>query len=94
MFQWTNEHTECLNNIKNIIINAPILKAFDCEKPITLQTDASKFGLGCCLMQDGRPVSFASRSLSPAEINSGQVDKEFLAIIFACEKFNYFCCVD
>lgn len=90
LFHWTDNHTECLNKIKQCIMNAPTLKAFNFEKPITLQTDASKYGLGCCLMQEGKPIAFASRSLSKAEINYGQVDKEFLAIIFACEKFNYF----
>lgn len=41
-------------------------------------------------MQDGRPVSFASRSLSETEINYAQIEKEFLAIVFACQKYHYY----
>lgn len=87
LFQWSQKHTECVEKIKKLIMNAEILKPFDSNKQITLQTDASKYGLGCCMMQDGKPISFASRSLTEAEVNYGQIEKEFLAIVFACEKF-------
>lgn len=51
------------------------------------QSDASKFWLKCYLLQDKRPVSFVSRSLSETEVNyphTQDIDKEFLAITFAC----------
>jgi len=53
-----------------------------------IQTDASSVGLGCCLMQNGFPVTYASRSLTASERNYAQIEKELLAIVFACEKFN------
>lgn len=52
--------------------------------------DASQNGLGCCLLQDGRPISFASRSLSSAEQNYSQIEKEMLSIIYACQKFKFY----
>ena len=70
-------HEACLSKIKKIICEAPVLKTFDPVKEITIETDASKFGLGCCLMQDGKPISFASRSLSEAEVRYAQIEKEF-----------------
>ena len=55
-----------------------------------MQCDASQAGLGACLVQDGKPVAFASRSLSSAEKNYAQIEKELLAIVFASEKFHHY----
>lgn len=88
IFQWNNTHDECLQKIKTDIMSSSTLKIFDEKKEITIQCDASKYGLGCCLLQDRKPICFASRSLSETEINYPQIDKEFLAIVFACHKFH------
>lgn len=53
----------------------------------TLQCDASMHGLGACLMRDGHPVAYASRSLTPTEVQDAQIEKELLAIVFGMEKF-------
>lgn len=90
VFNWQKHHENCLNQIKSIISNTLTLTIFDESKEITIETDASKFGIGCCLMQNGKPVSFASRSLSDAEVNYAQIEKEFLAVVFACRKFHYY----
>lgn len=89
-FVWLDSHTNTLNKIKQIISHAPILKMFDSLKPIVLQCDASKSGIGCCLMQSGAPLSFASRSLSSSEVGYAQIEKELLAITFACNKFHHY----
>ena len=88
VFNWLPSHDKCLQNIKKLIIKSPTLKTFDVNKDITIQTDASKYGLGCCVMQDGKPISFASRSMTETEINYPQIDKEMLAIVFSCTKFH------
>ena len=38
-------------------------------------------------MQDGHPVAYASKSLTPTEVQYVQIEKELLAIVFAMEKF-------
>lgn len=43
-----------------------------------------------CLLQDGKPISFASRSLNDTEKNYSQIEKEMLSILFACTKFHYY----
>lgn len=90
VFQWLAVHDEWLSSINDKISRATVLMTFDPKKEITIETDASKFGLGCSLMQCGKPISYASRSLNPAEIRYSQVEKELLAIVFACHKFHYF----
>lgn len=60
IFEWLPSHTECLDKIKELITGAPTLKTFDVTKDITIETDASKHSLGCCLMQEGRESQCAS----------------------------------
>ena len=55
---------------------------------MTLQCDASQSGLGAAILQKGHPVPYASRALTSAEIRYAQIEKELLAIVFACERFD------
>lgn len=90
IFQWQPQHEATVTKIKQMIAGAPTLKAFDTKKAVIIETDASKSGLGCCLKQDNKPVGFASRSLTEAEERYAQIEKEMLAIVFACNKFHLF----
>ncbi len=56
VFQWMPVHDECLQKIKDTIAEATVLMTFDPSKEITIETDASKSGLGCSLMQEGKPI--------------------------------------
>lgn len=90
IFSWQQQHSDCVEQIKSKILNARILIPFDQTKEIKIECDASKNGLGCCMIQEGKPISFASRSLTDCEKNYSQIEKEFLSILFACKKFHYF----
>ncbi|KAL4082419.1 hypothetical protein QTP88_029979, partial [Uroleucon formosanum] len=63
---------------------------FDPKKDIVIQSDASKDELWCCLMKDKLLVAYASRSLSETENRYGQIEKEFLSVVYACSKFRHF----
>lgn len=60
------------------------------KKPVTLQVDASKYGLGVGLLQDSRPVAYSSKTLISSEINYAQIKKEMLAILFGCKRFHQY----
>jgi hypothetical protein len=57
-----------------------------------LETDASSIGLGAILRQGGKPVCYASRSLSGSEKNYGITEREVLAALWGMEKFRYILC--
>ena len=48
-----------------------------------LYSDASRIGLGCVLMQDGKVVAYASRQLKPHEQNYPTHDLELAVVAFA-----------
>ena len=57
-------------------------------RPVTVQADASQRGLGACLVQEGKPIAFASKSLTDTETRYANIERELLAIVFACQRFN------
>ena len=65
----------------------PILRYYNLKEEVTLQCDASQSGLSAALLQGGQPVAYASRALTPTETRYAQIEKELLAIVFACDHF-------
>ena len=50
---------------------------------MTVYCDASRVGLGCVLMQNGKVIAYASRQLRRHELNYPTHDLEMAAVIFA-----------
>ena len=89
-WNWFQEHTQAVEHLKDILSSQPVLKFFDPSKPVKLLVDASKSGLGACILQDGHPIAYTSRSLIQAEEHYAQIEKELLAVVFGCERFNHY----
>ena len=77
-----------LKTIKNDITSAVKLIHYDPNKAAMIETDASLKRIGAALIQDGKPVSFLSKALTPAETNWTNIERELLAILLACEKIH------
>ena len=88
-FQWTESRVKAFDEIKELVTSAPILQYYDPKVPVSLQCDASQYALGASLIQNGRPVAYASRSLTSTEKNYAQIEKELLAIVFGCNRFDH-----
>lgn len=88
MWVWSEKCANAIDSLKNIIISNKVLAPFDVRASVQIYCDASKSALGSCLMQNNRPVYFASRSLNKTESEYAQIEKELLAITFSCKKFH------
>ena len=71
-----------------MITSAPVLAFYDSNKPLILQVDSSKDGLGPVLLQEGKPIEFASRALTKTKKDGRRLKK--LAIIFGLERFDQY----
>ena len=59
-------------------------------KPVTIQVDACKDGLGAVLMQEGKSVSYASRAMTEAQKRYAMIEKELLTVVFGCERYHQY----
>ena len=60
------------------------------KKETTIECDSSEHGLGAVITQEGKPVAYASQTLTSTERNYERIEKEALAIVFACERFEQY----
>ena len=67
-----------------------MLTYYNPKKQTVLQTDASIKGLGACLLQEDKPVYFASKALTDAQKGYLVIGLELLAVAWEMEKFHYF----
>ncbi|KAJ8049077.1 hypothetical protein HOLleu_01650 [Holothuria leucospilota] len=85
-WHWGEEQQQAFQEIKHLVSIAPVLRHFDQRIPLEGQGDASEKGLGFALLQNAQPITYASRSLTPAETRYSQKEKELLALVFGLER--------
>ena len=89
-WHWENEQEKSFQTLKKMCTNTPVLAYFDETKPIVLTVDSSSKGLGAAIVQDGKPIAYASSALSETQQRYSQIEKETLAIVFGCKKFHQY----
>ena len=87
-YVWLHQHAEAFSTIKSLICKTTTLAYFDTNKDSVLQVDSSQKGLGAVLMQDSRPIAFAIKSLIDTESRYANIERELLAVVYACERFH------
>jgi hypothetical protein len=80
-FKWDDKCQACFEELKKKLTTAPVLIMPDIHKGFDVYCDASRQGLGCVLMQEGKVVAYASRQLRKHEQNYPTHDVELAAIV-------------
>ncbi|KAJ8887023.1 hypothetical protein PR048_013237 [Dryococelus australis] len=92
-FAWTRERPTSFKLLRDIICNSPILKYLDFTSPFTVRCDSSGTAIGAVLSQKvngaEHPVYYISPQLNKAEHNYSTMERECLAVVFACKKWRY-----
>ena len=77
--------------LKQALVEAPILQSPNWDLPFEIMCDASDFAVAAVLGQriDKKPtaICYASKTLADAQLNYTTTEKELLAVVFALEKF-------
>lgn len=94
-FEWTEETQKAFETLKECFISEPVLRMPDPTKPFVVESNASKYASGAVLTQldeNGKrhPISFISKTFTPAEQLYQIYDRELLAIIRALEEWRHY----
>ena len=89
-FDWSPAYEEAFQALKTFLTHAPILAQPDIDRPFDVYCDASKTGLGCVLMRDGRVIAYASRQLKKHEVNYPTHDLELADMVHALKIWRHY----
>ena len=86
-FTWNCTYDAAFQWVKEVVVSDTTLRYFDPSLPVTIQGDASQVGLGAALLQNGKPIAFASKALTEAECQYTNIEREMLAVFLGAERF-------
>jgi ribonuclease HI len=87
---WSKKCQESFEELKKRLTIASVLVLPDISKSFSIYCDASRQGLGCVLMQEGRVVAYASRQLRKHELNYPTHDLELAAVVHALKIWRHY----
>ncbi|KAL0540247.1 hypothetical protein IC582_024480 [Cucumis melo] len=89
-FVWSPACESSFQELKQKLVSAPVLTVPDGSGSFVIYSDASKKGLGCVLMQQGKVVAYAFRQLKSHEQNYPTHDLELAAVVFALKIWRHY----
>jgi ribonuclease HI len=89
-FVWSDKCQANFEELKRRLTTTPMLTLPDLSKSLSIYCDASRLGLGCVLMQEGKVVAYASRQLRKHELNYPTHDLELAAVIHALKIWRHY----
>ncbi|TYJ99751.1 pol protein [Cucumis melo var. makuwa] len=87
---WSKACEDSFPNLKQRLVTVPVLTVPNGSGSFVIYSDASKKGLGCVLMQQGKVVAYASRQLKSHERNYPTHDLELTAVVFALKIWRHY----
>jgi hypothetical protein len=90
IFVWTSEHEKSFCALKQALCSSPVLALPNFSKPFCIETDASGHGIGAVLLQNGHPLAFLSKALSPKSMGLSAYEKEYMAILLALQQWRQY----
>lgn len=90
VWQFNDIHKEEFKNLQNIITKAPVLAYFDENEKLILSCDSSQSAVGAVMLQNNKPIAYASATLTDSQQHYAQIERELLAIVFGCLKFHQY----
>ena len=84
----TDAAFQCLKDWICQTLPSATLAYYNRSKPVVVQTDVSEYGLGTVLIQNGCPITFASKSLTDVETHYANIERECLSVCFGLKKFH------
>jgi hypothetical protein len=89
-FKWTQDCQDSFEELKKLLITAPVLVLPDLSKKFDIYCDALRRGLGSVLMKDGQVVSYASHQLRKHEENYPTHDLELATVVQALKIWRHY----
>jgi hypothetical protein len=89
-FVWSEACEKAFHTLRQHLTSALVLVQPDNSKPFEVFCDASGMGLGCVLMQEGRVIAYASRTLQPHELNYPTHDLELAVVVHALKIWRHY----
>src|SRR5712671_5468812 len=96
---WTEAQTTVFEMLKSLMCSKPVLTQPQYDKPFVVHTDASAYGVGAILLQEGdanpqkpskphlHPIAYYSATFTPTERNYNIYERELLAVIKALQNW-------
>lgn len=89
-FLWNDEAHAAFEQLKKLMVELPILIVPYFSKVFTVETDTFNKGLRAILLQEGRPVSFHSQTLSARTQYKSVYERELMAIVTTVQKWRHY----
>ena len=86
-FHWTPQAQVAFDQLKQAMMETPVLALPNFDRPFAIETDACDTGIGAVLTQDGHPLAYFSKALGVRNQRLSTYEKEFLAVMMAVDRW-------
>ena len=84
------EHNDAFHTVEKDLTSAPVTNYYDPSKLVVLHMDASLKGSCAVLLQENKPVYFASKALQASQKKYVAIELKALAVSWAVKKFHHY----